>query len=142
MLASPLFSKYYDKNNSNNETKSITYDRKWFLFGVNTGVTYIISLITYILSFTGTLSYNINTMLYSNHSINSILTPEPWTQYLQWTNYVVFLIPLITYISKYENKDTKLKLYELSPYLIVLNLIQLMTNLLPYKDLLCLGIKK
>ena len=66
MLPSPLFSKYYEKPKaeSNNNTTSIERERAWFLFGVNTGLTYVLSLFTYMLSFTGVLSYNVNTMIY------------------------------------------------------------------------------
>ena len=142
MLTSPLFAKYYNqrKDESNNNTVSIERERTWFLFGVNTGLTYVLSLFTYMLSFTGVLSYNINTIIYSNSSINSVITPEPWVQYLQWINYAFLLIPFPLYIGTYKHEDTKMKLYELSPYLISLNLIQTMVNLLPYKEPLVLGL--
>ena len=68
------------------------------------------------------------------------MTPEPWVQYLQWINYAFLLIPFTSYIGAYRNKDIKLKLYELSPYLIALNLIQTMVNPLPYKEPFVLGI--
>ena len=71
--------------------------------------------------------------------MNSILTPEPWVQYLQWINYAFLFIPISMYIGIYGHEDTKLKLYKLSPYLIALNLIQTMVNLLPYKESLFLG---
>lgn len=141
MLTSPLFAKYYiqRKAESNNNTTSIERERTWFLFGVNVGLTYSFSLFTYMLSFAGVLSYDINTMIYSNNSINSLITPEPWIQYLQWINYACLLIPFLLYIGVYRNEDIKLKLYKLSPYLIALNLIQTMVNLLPYKESLFLG---
>jgi len=139
MLASPIFSKYYDKPKPDGDINSVPSERKWCLFGVNVGLTYSLSLFTYMLSFTGVLSYDINTMIYSNNSINSILTPEPWVQYLQWINYVFLLIPISMYIGIYGHEDTKLKLYKLSPYLIALNLIQIIINLLPYKESLFLG---
>lgn len=139
MLASPLFSKYYDKPKPNGDINSVPSERTWCLFGVNVGLTYSLSLFTYMLSFTGVLSYDINTMIYLNNSINSILTPEPWVQYLQWVNYAFLLMPISMYIWKYGHEDTKLKLYKLSPYLIVLNLIQTVVNLLPYKESIFLG---
>jgi hypothetical protein len=139
MLASPLFSKYYDKPKPDGDINSVPSERNWCLFGVNVGLTYSLSLFTYMLSFAGVLSYDMNTMIYSNNSINSILTPEPWVQYLQWINYAFLLIPISMYIGIYGNEDTKLKLYKLSPYLIALNLVQTIINLLPYKELLFLG---
>lgn len=141
MLTSPLFSKYYNKRKaeSNNNSPSIERERDCFLFGTNNGITYVMSLLTYMLSFADVLSYDINKMIYSNNSINSILTPEPWVQYLQWINYVFLLIPISLYIGIYDHEDTKLKVYKLSPYLIALNLIQTMVNLLPYKETLFLG---
>jgi hypothetical protein len=139
MLASPLFSKYYDNPKPGGDITSVQSERKWCLFGVNVGLTYILSLFTYSLSFASVLSYDINTMIYSNNSINSILTPEPWVQYLQWVNYAFLLMPISMYIGIYGHKYTKLKLYKLSPYLIVLNLIQTIINLLPYKESLFLG---
>ena len=143
MLESPLFSKYDNDNDNDNSSKtknrtgnSTSYKRLPLLFGIN--LSYLLSLFTYILSFTGKLQYNINTILYSNNSIYSILTPEPWVQYLQWINYAVLLIPISLYI--YSNHDTMLKLYDLAPYLIALNVIQIITNILPYKENLFLGL--
>ena len=62
MLASPLFSKYYDKPKPDGDINSVPSERKWCLFGVNVGLTYILSLFTYMLSFTSVLSYDINTI--------------------------------------------------------------------------------
>ena len=138
MLESPLFSKYYDKPKSSENP--MPSERKWFIYSLNIGMTYFLSVLTYIMSFTGTVQYNINTIIYSNNSIYSILTPEPWVQYLQWINQAFLLIPISMYIWKYGNRDTMLKLYDLPPYLIALNLIQIITNLLPYKETLFLGL--
>jgi hypothetical protein len=53
MLTSPLFSKYYNKRKAefNNNSPSIERERDWFLFGTNNGITYVMSLLTYMLSF-------------------------------------------------------------------------------------------
>ena len=93
MLTSPLFAKYYiqRKAESNNNTTSIERERTWFLFGVNVGLTYSFSLFTYMLSFAGVLSYDINTMIYSNNSfhlmkcIGFMMKQVIWLDQLQLT---------------------------------------------------------
>ena len=73
-------------------------------------------------------------MLYTNATNYSILIPNPSIQYIQWITYASFLTPFFMYVWRCGNKETMLKLYDITYFLIPLNLIQTIINLFSYTN--------
>ena len=133
MLANPLYPRYrVFKISPKRDPTQLPSERRQLLHSVNFIISYIFSIFTYSLCFTNILPHNLIDVLHSNSSIISILTPQLWVQYFQWVTYIGQLSIIANYIWKYGNKDTLLKLYDMTPYFITLNLIQSGLNLLSY----------
>lgn len=135
MIANPFYPRYRTFSSSPTRTPGeLPSSRLRIIYGANLGITFIFSLCSYILCFTDVLPYSFISTIYFNSSINSILTPYPWTQYIQWFVYASMISTISLHICNSKNKYTMYKLYETAPFLIVLNLLQTISNLFPYKE--------
>jgi len=135
MIANPFYPRYRTFSSSpTRNPDELPSSRLRLIYGVNLGITFIFSLSSYILCVMDVLPYSFTSLIYFNSSINSILTPYPWTQYIQWIVYASMIFTISLHICNSKNKYTMCKLYETTPFLIVLNLLQTISNLFPYKD--------
>ena len=135
MLANPLYARYRVFSISpKRDPDTLPSERMRLLYCVNFILSFIFSITTYSLCFTNIIKDSITDVIYTNSSMLSVLTPQPWILYFQWFAYLSQLTIIVNYIWKYGNKDTMLKLYDMSSYFIILNLIQSGVNLLSYSS--------
>ena len=135
MYASPLYAKYKNfKWSPTRNSDKLPSRNSQFIYGVNVAHTYLLSMFTYMLCFTDLLQNTTVDIIYTNASLNSILTPQPWIQYFQWIVYISMLIQLCLYVCKCGNKDDMLALYRASPFIIIINIFQSISNLLPNSE--------
>lgn len=135
MIANPLYSKYKTyKLSPQRSPDEMPSERTRIILGANVGITFTLSLFTYILGFTNFLNYRFSYIVFSNTTTHSILTPPTWAYYIQWINYALLLIPLCMHIWKCGNKQTMLKLYDMAYYMIPVNLLQTINNLFAYNE--------
>ena len=96
MIANPLYSKYKTyKLSPQRSPDEMPSERTRIILGANVGITFTLSLFTYILGFTNFLNYRFSYIVFSNTTTHSILTPPTWAYYIQWINYALLLICLL-----------------------------------------------
>lgn len=135
MIGNSLYAKYKNyKISSQREPNEFPPERLYIIVGINLGITFLLSLSTYILTFFGVINNNFNSIIFSNSSIHSILTPLTRLQYFQFVTYITFVFHIFMYIFKCGNKDTLLKSYDMAHYIIPINIFQIINNLFSFDN--------
>lgn len=133
MFSNPLYAKYRNyKISPQRDPNELPSERVRIILCFNVCTTFLFSLSTYILTFLDVISDSFNSIIFSNASIYSILTPLPQLQYFQFISYIALAFQIPMYIFKCSNKDTLIKLYDMAYYIIPMNLLQTINNLFSY----------
>ena len=133
MFSNPLYAKYRNyKISPQRDSNELPSERLRIILGTHVGMTFLFSLSTYILTFSDVIQDNFNSIIFSNSSTHSILTPLPQLQYFQFITYITLTFHILMYIFKCGNKDTLVKLYDMAYYIIPINLLQTINQLFSY----------
>ena len=141
MFIIPFFSRQISHIDfSETETNSISNDpptkKTILIIGTNFCISLFFSMVTYLLTFTDIIKYSFNSMLYSNSTTSSILIPKPDIQYIQWLTYFSLFYSLSVYRWKSEEKQVMSKLYDMTYYMIPINILQIINNVIPYEEMI------
>ena len=98
MYANPLYARYrgYSISPPRNPD-TLPSERVQNIHCINFILSFLFSISTYSLCFTNIFRDTIINILYSNSTLLSVLTPQPWIQYFQWFAYLSQL-PIINLI--------------------------------------------